>query len=116
MTTKLRQSELPFFVSAWFPNASAAILRDLTYFVCWMFLVDDQLDQLSGPSEADAEAFRALTSDSIVFIEQCLGVQTDSQGSPRTELYPGAESFQETGEAIRMRYNLGRWPECRLER
>lgn len=106
MTGKLGKADLPFFVSAWFPYASVDILRDLTYFVGWMFLVDDQLDQLAGPSPEDAEAFAALTCDTIAYIEQSLGVQTQSQ--LLTSLYPGVESFRETGEALCTRYNVGR--------
>lgn len=106
MTGKLRKADLPFFVSAWFPYASTEILHDLTYFVGWMFLVDDQLDQLAGPSPEDAEAFAALTRDTIIYIEQSLGEQTQSQ--PLRPLYPGVESFRETGEALCARYNIGR--------
>jgi len=107
MTAKLKAADLPLFVSAWFPHASVDILRDLTYFTGWMFLVDDQLDQLSGPDEASAAAFKALTRDTITYIEHSLGVKPSNR--PLEELYPGVESFKETGEALCRRYNLGRF-------
>src|SRR5277367_1234054 len=106
MTAKLKAADLPLFVSAWFPYASIDILRDLTYFTGWMFLVDDQLDQLSGPDEASAAAFKALARDTIIYIEHSLGVKPSNR--PLEELYPGVESFKETGEALCKRYNLGR--------
>jgi hypothetical protein len=106
MTAKLKAADLPLFVSAWFPYASDDILRDLTYFTGWMFLVDDQLDQLSGPDEASAAAFKALTSDTITYIEHSLGVKPSNR--PLNELYPGVESFKETGEALCKRYNLSK--------
>ncbi|KAK4993887.1 hypothetical protein LTR66_005301 [Elasticomyces elasticus] len=103
MTAKLKRADLGHLVSRWFPTAELDVLLDLTYFVGWMYLVDDQIDQLAGSRE-HAEDFRAMADDTITYAEQLLGLR--SKNKPVTALHPGVYSFQRTAEALRDRYTV----------
>ena len=60
MATKLMKADLGLLLSLWFPYADATTLQALTYFTCWMFLVDDETDKVSAPGLDNKEGFRAL--------------------------------------------------------
>jgi hypothetical protein len=103
---KLKKANLALLLSSWYPYADAKTLQDLTYFVGWMFLIDDEIDKVSGPSIDDAEAFQALHHDTISFVERSLGLQASSQpvASPNATI----DSFRAVGEALCARYAVGK--------
>lgn len=36
---KLKKANLPLLVASWYPFSSAETLKEITYFVCWMYML-----------------------------------------------------------------------------
>lgn len=93
-------------MAAWFPYADEETLRQLAYFVGWMFLIDDEIDQVSGPNIDDPEAFEKLHDDTLEFVRRSL--ELDGQSQPPTAENPTIESFRFFGEALCERCTVGK--------
>ena len=105
MAAKLKSQDLATLVAVWYPFAAKEELLDLTYFVGWMFLVDDEIDQVSGPTSEDRTKFESLVRDTTDFVEYALGLKRE--GEELEDLYPGVDSFRRSGDALRASYTLG---------
>ena len=40
---KLKKANLSLLIASWYPFSSAETLKEITYFVCWMYMVDDAI-------------------------------------------------------------------------
>jgi hypothetical protein len=107
MTSKLKRANLALLVPMWFPNADAEALRVLTYFIGWMFLVDDEMDQALGSSPEEVKAFQELHLGTVTFVQQCLGLR-DPEKPVVSSPYKTVESFRVVGEELCKRYSVGK--------
>lgn len=102
MTAKLRRADIGHLVSVWFPYATEETLIEVTYFVGWMYLIDDELDGLSNPE--GQPGFKSLIDNTIAFFENEENVDNGAFDRIKKEGYEGVESFEKTGIALRKRY------------
>lgn len=105
--TKLKKANLSLLLASWFPLASAKTLKDITYFVCWMYVFDDAvIDKLSWPGHDNAEAFDAANRELLDFVYASLKLNGDlSQPQPRTDT-AAIDTFRGIGEELCRRYTL----------
>ena len=72
---KLKRANLGLLIASWYPFASAQTLKDITYFVCWMYVVDDAVvDKVSWPGSDNEKAFEAAHNDIMAFVGSSLKV------------------------------------------
>lgn len=107
MTNKLKRANLDFLLAVWFPYASEQALKDLTYFCGWMFLVDDEIDGVSGPGFDNEKAFAALYRGTLGFVERSLDLGGQVSKEDLRCANATAESFGRIGEALCEKYSVG---------
>lgn len=107
MTNKLKRANLDFLLAVWFPYASEQALKDLTYFCGWMFLVDDEIDGVSGPGFDNEKAFAALYRGTLGFVERSLDLGGQVSEEDLRCANATAESFGRIGEALCEQYSVG---------
>lgn len=104
MERKLKNAQLNWLLSGWFPYTDDASLKHLTSFVGWMFLIDDEIDQVSKPGADNEKAFDNLYDNTLSFLGQSLGLPTERSIEPTRV---SVKSFEAVGKAIRERYTAG---------
>lgn len=111
MENKMKKSQLNWVMAGWFPYADEISLQQLTSFVGWEFLVDDEIDQVSKPGVENEEAFDKLINGTLSFVEHSLGLSTESVvESPITAI----KSFETIALAMRERFSVGLPPDLRF--
>lgn len=106
---KLKRANLSFLIASWYPFASAQRLKEITYFVCWMYMFDDAIiDKVSWPGLDNVAAFDAAYQDLIAFVRNVLrldGGDKDERQTVPSDI-PAIDSFRGTGEVMRESYSL----------
>ena len=66
---KLKRAHLSLLIESWCPSASAQRLKAITYFVGWMYVIDDAvIDKVSWPGLDNAAAFDAAYQELMAFV------------------------------------------------
>jgi hypothetical protein len=67
--TKLKRANLALLIASWYPFPPAETLKEITYFVCWMYMVDDAIiDKVSWAGLDNVAAFKAAYIVLIDFV------------------------------------------------
>lgn len=107
VTMKLKKANLPLLISSWFPFASAQTLKDITYFVCWMYMVDDAvIDNLSWPGLDNEAAFKAAYQELMDFVAKSLKLDGDMSKPQPHSTVPAIDCFRGIGEVLCKKYTL----------
>lgn len=104
MERKLKTQQLDWLLAGWYPWADDETLRQLTSFVCWMFLIDDEYDEVSKPGADNEEAFGELYDSAMAFVEQSLDLPVEKDFEPTKA---SARSFEVVGKAMREKCPIG---------
>ncbi|KAL2669810.1 hypothetical protein Neosp_015255 [[Neocosmospora] mangrovei] len=105
VNAKLTQNMLSTYVSSCFPFAERETLTELTYFVCWMFLVDDEIDQLPSENDAQGSSLGQLWSEVLGTAQKsCSVVESGIRGEANT-LKP-TDVFWDFGKGLRHKYSI----------
>lgn len=81
-------------------------MKHLTSFVNWIFLVGDDIANVSGPGIDNEGAFDALHQEAITFIKQSLRLPTADYMVTFNKLW---KSVQEVREAMTAKYTEAKW-------
>ncbi|KXJ85292.1 isoprenoid synthase domain-containing protein [Microdochium bolleyi] len=105
---RLKNNGLDVLVATWFPLASRERLAELSQFVCWMFIVDDEIDALA---KASVEDFKHLWSEVLRVISESCGLHGNEAagagaGGFRKSDFQAAETFRPFGELLMQRYSV----------
>jgi len=99
---RLTKNQLDVLVAGWFPLASRERLAELAQFVCWMFIVDDEID---GMAKASMEEFRHIWDEILrVISESCALHGHDAGAEFRKSEFQSAETFRPFGVRLMERY------------
>ena len=106
--TKLKRANLALLIASWYPFASTQTLKDITYFVCWMYVVDDAIiDKVSWPGLDNEAAFEAAYEEILDFVSRSLNLsekpQVDEKPHSRIE---AINSFAGIGFVLCQEYTL----------
>ena len=97
---KLKRANLALLIASWYPLASAETLKEITFFVCWMYVVDDAIiDKVSWPGHDNATAF------DIAFHE--LNEFLDRESATRRRYGEEYSSLNNPGNQFLRRYRGG---------
>jgi hypothetical protein len=70
---KLKHANLSLLIASWYPFASAQRLKEITYCVCWMYVIDDTIiDKVSWPGLDNVASFDAAYQELITFVRNVL--------------------------------------------
>lgn len=103
---KLKKANLGLLIASWYPFASAQRLKDITYFVCWMYVIDDAIiDKVSWPGLDNVAAFDAAYKETLDFVRKSL--QLDGENEEQlTSTIPAINSFRGIGQVMCQKYTL----------
>uniref|UniRef100_A0A8H7N068 Terpene synthase n=1 Tax=Bionectria ochroleuca TaxID=29856 RepID=A0A8H7N068_BIOOC len=103
VNAKLTRNMLDDYVANCYPFAGRDTLTELTYFVCWMFLVDDEIDRVTGHNGCHENSLLTLWDDVLDLIRSNLseGEEADIKGCG--ELKP-MEVFSAFGKSLQRGY------------
>ena len=91
---KLKRANLGLLIASWYPFASAQTLKDITYFVCWMYVVDDAVvDKVSWPGSDNEKAFEAAYNDIMTFVGSSLEITEHTTGHNPHSTIEAVSSF-----------------------
>lgn len=103
---KLKRANLALLIASWYPFASALRLGEITYFVCWMYVIDDAIiDKVSWPGLDNAAAFNAAYEETMAFVRKSLQLDGGDQGQPASAV-AAIDSFRSVGETMCQNYSL----------
>lgn len=97
VNAKLTKNMPSTYVSACYPFADREILAELTYFVCRMFLVDDDYEEAK---------FNSLWSEALKNVESICSIAGTANGDEKRNTKP-VEAFRAFGKCMRQRYTVG---------
>ena len=104
---KLKRANLALLIASWYPLASAETLKEITFFVCWMYVVDDAIiDKVSWPGHDNATAFDMAFHELNEFLTASLRLDDDMGKSIPASTIPAINSFAGIGEALCRKYTL----------
>ena len=104
---KLKRANLALLIASWYPQASAETLKEITYFVCWMYVVDDAIiDKVSWPGYDNAAAFDIAFHELNEFLGASLRLDGDMQKQIPGSTIPAIDSFAGIGEALCRKYTV----------
>ena len=107
VNSKLKHANLGLLVASWFPFASAQRLKDITYFVCRMFMIDDSIiDKVSWPGLDNTAAFDAAYKETIDFVYKSLKLDGNTASAQPTSSIPAINSFRAIGEVLCENYSV----------
>ena len=105
--TKLKKANLALLIASWYPTASAETLQQITYFVCWMYVVDDAIiDKVSWPGLDNAAAFDEASRQLDEFLRAHLRLDGDTETVLPVSDIEAVNSFAGIGEALCRKYTL----------
>jgi hypothetical protein len=95
------------YVANCYPFAGRDTLTELTYFVCWMSLVDDEIDRVTGHHGCHENSLLTLWDDVLDLVRSNLseGEEADIKGCG--ELKP-MEAFSAFGKSLQRGYTKGK--------
>ena len=104
---KLKRANLGLLIASWFPFASAQRLKDITYFVCWMYMIDDSIiDKVSWPGRDNESAFDAAHKEITDFVYKSLKLDGKTGGDQPTSSIAAVNSFRTIGTVLCKNYTL----------
>jgi hypothetical protein len=104
---KLKRANLALLIASWYPPASEETLKEITYFVCWMYVVDDAIiDKVSWPGHDNATAFDTAFHELNEFLTASLRLDGDMQKPIPISTIAAINSFASIGEALCRKYTL----------
>ncbi|KAH7040893.1 isoprenoid synthase domain-containing protein [Microdochium trichocladiopsis] len=103
---RLTNNNLDLLVATWFPLASPERLAELAQFVCWMFIIDDEIDSIKQ-ANVSIEEFKHLWSEALRVISESCGLHGHEVGAKfEPSKYQSAETFRPFGELLMTRYSF----------
>jgi hypothetical protein len=96
---KLTRGRLDVMTSRLYPNASAETLQELAYGICWMFLVDDEINQCSSAARNSKVEFDALTTEPMRFAALTMGLGENGEVIEDEQLVPAEKIGRSAIEA-----------------
>ncbi|KAK2589502.1 hypothetical protein QQS21_012823 [Conoideocrella luteorostrata] len=99
---KLKSADFALFTSCWWPLADFERSRIVAYFVIWLFLWDDEIDESSGSLTNDFNNSQTYRARTFEFVEQCLGLKNHNLAGQ--DLHPFISSFEPIGQALYVAY------------
>ncbi|EFX01633.1 hypothetical protein CMQ_8099 [Grosmannia clavigera kw1407] len=105
VNAKLTKNKLSRYVSTCYPFADRETLAELTYFVCWMFLVDDEIDHIVAPGQNQEERLSNLWSEVLHLVESSCSITGVINGEEGTNKKP-LEAFRVFGKSMRHKYTI----------
>ena len=108
---KLKRANLPLLIASWYPFSLADTLKEITYFVCWMYMVDDAIiDKVSWPGLDNAAAFEAAYNNLMEFVYKSLKLDGDAEKAQPQSTIAAIDSFRHIGEKLCEKYTVvQRW-------
>ena len=104
---KLKKANLPLVIASWYPSSSADTLKEITYFVCWMYMVDDAIiDKVSWPGLDNAAAFEEAYNTMMDFVYKSLKLDGDMEKPQPHSTIAAIDSFRHLGETLCDKYTL----------
>lgn len=64
------------FTALWWPEASLERLQTLAYFIMWLFIWDDEVDEPTGAYSEDLSGAQTYREQTLRFLEDCMGLAT----------------------------------------
>lgn len=99
---RLTKNQLDVLVAGWYPLASCERLAELAQFVCWMFIVDDEID---GLVKATSEEFKHIWDEILRVISESCALHGHVAGAKfRESEFQSAETFRPFGVMLMERY------------
>lgn len=108
---KLRNANLSLLIASWYPFSTAETLKEITYFVCWMYMIDDAIiDKVSWPGLDNAAAFEAAYNNLMDFVYESLNLDGETEKPQPQSDIAAIDSFHFLGDILRKKYTLAqRW-------
>ncbi|KAH8649891.1 isoprenoid synthase domain-containing protein [Xylariales sp. PMI_506] len=104
---KLTKNRLDHLLAVWYPFASPERLEELAYFVCWMFILDDEVDIISAAGKDNEAAFYHIWHETLrVSSESCALNEADDSKPWRKSEFESVESFRGIGQWLKTRYTV----------
>jgi hypothetical protein len=104
---KLKKANLSLLIASWYPFSSAETLKEITYFVCWMYMVDDAIiDKVSWPGLDNAAAFEEAYNTLMDFVYKSLKLDGDVEKPQPQSTIAAIDSFRHLGEKLCDKYTL----------
>ncbi|VUC26605.1 unnamed protein product [Clonostachys rosea] len=103
VNAKLTRNMLDDLVANCYPFAGRDTLTELTYFVCWTFLVDDEIDRVAGHTECHENSLPILWDDILDLVRNNLSEGEYPDGKDCEELRP-IEAFNTFGKSLQKGY------------
>ncbi|KAF3047863.1 terpene cyclase [Didymella keratinophila] len=100
MLDGLLASDFALFGATLWPCASFDSLKIITYLVIWLFLWDDQFDDVQGSMYADSHAAQMYREQTIAFLRYALGIDVERPNVQNKIIV----SFEAIGVAVRKHY------------
>jgi len=108
---KLKRANLSLLIASWYPFSPAETLKEITYFTCWMYMVDDAIiDKVSWPGLDNAAAFEAAYNNLMDFVYKSLKLDGHAEKPQPQSTIAAIDSFRYLGEILCEKYTLAqRW-------
>lgn len=116
---KLKNANLPLLIASWYPFSDAETLKQITYFVSWMYVIDDAIiDKISWPGLDNATAFDAAYAELMDFVFRSLDLDDVVKNEQPKSSVPAIDSFRLIGQILCEKYSLAQrrkfFEACRL--
>lgn len=99
-------TDFALFAALWWPNASFEKLQVLAALTLWLFIWDDEIDEVTGLYTNDFLAAQKYRDDTLRYVRQCLGLATEEDESKPATRNKIIRSFALIGHALRAEYDL----------
>lgn len=101
----MKSADFALFAAHWWPNADFADLRICAFVAIWLFVWDDDIDEMDGVLSNNYDAAQEHRRQTTAYIEKTLGLNSfEDDFIPSS---PIIRSFGVIGEALSAAYDLG---------
>ncbi|KAL7623800.1 hypothetical protein AAE478_005353 [Parahypoxylon ruwenzoriense] len=101
---RFEATDFALFVALWWPDAPSEKLETLAYFIIWLFIWDDEVDEPPGSYSGDFDRAQIYRDHTLRFVGRCMGILPGEGDSlPQNKII---RSFEDIGSELRAFYNV----------
>ena len=103
---KFKAADFALFASAWWPKANFRELRIAAFLAIWLFVWDDEIDEMPGALSNDFESAQHFREETTAFVKCCLGLSDSNTQMKASSIV--IESFRDIGNELCSYYTVGK--------